>query len=340
MTRTLDLRLMMALRLVCVVAGVVTVLATARATAQQNRPPAQAAGDSVRVLQVRSNIYMLAAGGSNVTVQIGKQGVLLVDTPNPALATRALAEITKLSPAPIRYVINTSVDGDHAGGNEAIAMSGTPGAGAFLAPTAVASVGTAIGMTILAHENVLNRMTAAPSAGQSPVSRAGLPTSEYFQATKDFFFNGEPIIVYHQPAAHTDGDSIVMFRGSDVVSSGDIFSPQRFPMIDMQRGGSVQGIIEGLNLILSLTVPEAFQEGGTKVIPAHGRLCEEADVVEYRDMVAIVRDRVADLIKKGRSLEQIKAARPTSDYDAEYDSAAVTPDAFVEAVYASLSGKK
>jgi cyclase len=286
----------------------------------------------VRVLEVRPNIHMLSGAGGNITVQTGKLGVLLGDTPPPGLAKSFLAQVASLSRAPIRYVINTSGDVEHAGGNAAIAATGAGGGGPN-APNRAIAVGTAQGMAILAHQRALDRMNAAS------VPQEGLPTSTYDQPTKDFSFNGEAIIVYHA-AAHTDGDSIVMFRGSDVVSAGDVFAPDRYPMIDVKKGGSVQGTIEALNLILMLTVPEAFQEGGTKVIPGHGRLCEEADVVEYRDMVWIVRDRVADLIKKGMTLAQIKAAKPTRDYDAEYDSPAMTGDAFVEAVFASLMGTR
>jgi cyclase len=293
---------------------------------------AQAPTTTIRVLEVRPNIHMLSGAGGNITVQTGKLGVLLVDTPRPALTEAVLARVASLSRAPIRYVINTSSDVDHTGGNAAIGATGVGGGGPN-GPNRAIAVGSAQGMTILAHERALDRMNAAS------VPQEGLPTSTYDQPTKDFSFNGEAIIVYHA-AAHTDGDSIVMFRGSDVVSAGDVFAPDRYPMIDVKKGGSVQGVIDGLNLILRLTVPEAFQEGGTKVIPGHGRLCDESDVVEYRDMVWIVRDRIADLIKKGMTLAQIKAAKPTRDYDAEYDSPAMTADAFVESVFASLSGAR
>jgi cyclase len=284
---------------------------------------------SVRVLEVRPNVHMLSGAGANITVQTGKHGVLLVDTPSSALAPQTLAEIRKLSQLPVRYVINTNSDPDHAGGNAAIGATGTSGGGPN-GPNRAIGVGTAQGMTILSHERVLDRLNAASAPQEA------LPTSTFDQPTKDFSFNGEAIIVYHARAAHTDGDSIVMFRASDVVSAGDVFSSDRYPAIDVKRGGSVQGLIDGLNLILSLTVPEAFQEGGTKVIPGHGRLSDESDVVEYRDMVWIVRDRIADLMKKGMTLAQIKAAKPTRDYDAEYYSPAVTPDAFVEAIFTSL----
>ena len=310
------------------------VFALAIAAAMSFELPSRAqTPSSVRVLEVRPNIHMLSGAGGNITIQTGKQGVLLVDDASSDQAPRALEEIRRRWTMPIKYVINTSADLDHAGGNAAIAATGASGGGPGAANRVVA-IGTAQGMTILSHERVLNRLNAGA------VPQGGLPTSTYDQPSKDFSLNGEAIIVYHTRAAHTDGDSIVMFRASDVVSAGDVFTPDRYPSIDVKRGGSVQGVIDGLNLILSLTVPEAFQEGGTKVIPGHGRLSDESDVVEYRDMVWIVRDRIADLIKKRMTLAQVKAARPTRDYDAEYESTAVSAEAFVEAVFASLGGPR
>src|SRR5438876_505447 len=188
----------------------------------------------------------------------------------------------------------------------------------------------------MAQYNVYNRM-AAETRGSKPVVPNKLwPNDEYFVPQKDFSFNGEAVVIYHMPAAHTDGDSVVLFRGSNVLSVGDIFTPDRYPVIDLQNGGSVQGLINALNRILQITVPLKYQEGGTYVIPGQGRICDEADVVEYRDMVTIIRDRVQDLIKKGMTLEQVKAARPTRDYDTEYPP----NDAFLEAVYKSLSARK
>jgi cyclase len=300
--------------------------------AQSRRAPSQATAptaETVRLLPVRPNVYMLAAGGSNVAVHIGPQGVLLVDTPPPALVPQVLAAIAAVTPAPIRYIVNTSASSAHSGGNEAVATLGRAPGGprANLNPVLL---GSAEGMTILAHEAVLADLIS------SEVPRGMLPTSVYFEASKDFSFNGEPVIVYHLPAAHTDGDSLVFFRSADVVSTGNLFTPDRYPSIDRANGGSVQGLLAALNTILSLTVPEAFAEGGTKVIPGHGRLCEEIDVVEYRDMVYLVTERVRDLVAQGKTLAQIQAARPTLDYDLEYDSPAVTPAAFVASIYSSL----
>jgi glyoxylase-like metal-dependent hydrolase (beta-lactamase superfamily II) len=161
------------------------------------------------------------------------------------------------------------------------------------------------------------------------------PTDTYFVAQKDLYVNGEPVQLLHTPAAHTDGDSLVMFRRSDAVSAGDVYTPDRYPVIDLAKGGSINGLIDALNHLLRLTVPEFNQQGGTLVIPGHGRLSDEADVAEYRDMVTFVRDRIADMVKKGMTLDQVKAARPTLDYDGIYgaDKGAL----FVEQVYRSLS---
>ena len=276
----------------------------------------------LHMIPVQGNVYMLIGAGGNMTVQIGGDGVLLVDTMFAPLAPRIAAEIRKLTPLQIHYIIDTHVHGDHIGGNEALAKMGTPGA----------SPNDTNGATIIAHENVVNRMTKPATPGQTPQPTPGLPNDEYFTRTKDLYFNGEPIFVIHEPNAHTDGDSIVLFRRSDVISTGDIFTPERYPFIDLDRGGSVQGLLDALNHIIHLTVPAHLQEGGTRVIPGHGRLCDEAEVVEYRNMITIVRDRVRDMIQKNMTLDQVKAAKPTLDYDTQYGSG----DNFVEAVYKSL----
>jgi cyclase len=277
----------------------------------------------IQVLPVQGNVYMLAGAGGNVTLHAGKEGVLLVDTEFAALVPRLVSEIRKLSTGPLRYIINTHVHPDHVGGNEAFARMVPDD------PTAP--------LKIIAHENVLNRMST-PAGKETPPPEPGLPRDEYFTPFKDFRFNGEAIFIYHEPRAHTDGDSVVLFRGSDVISTGDIFTPGAYPFIDLERGGSLEGEIAALNHILALTVPGHTQNGGTYVIPGHGRICDEADVVEYRDMVVIIRDRVRDMIKKGMTLDQVKQARPTRDYDTEYVSPGsfVTADQFVEAVYKSL----
>ena len=282
----------------------------------------------IQVLPVQGSVSMLAGAGANVTLQIGKDGVLLVDTPPAALVPQVLAEIRRLSDRPIRYLLNTSLDAEHTGGNAAV-IGPAAGRGTGGAP-----FGT-IGLNrpaIVAHENVLNRL----SASQPPTSAAALPTTTYFLPSMDFSFNGEPVVILHAPRAHTDGDSIVWFRRSDVLAVGDLVRLDRYPDIDLARGGSVDGLIAALDRIVEITVPERLQDGGTRVVVGHGRLCNEADIVEYRDMVAIIRDRVADLVKKGQTLEQVKAARPSRDYDTRYGPG----DAVTEAIYRSLSEKR
>jgi cyclase len=278
----------------------------------------------IHVEPVQHNIYMLVGAGGNTTLQLGSEGVLLVDTQFAPLAPKLMAEIRKLSPGPLRYIINTHMHPDHVGGNAAMAT--------------LAGSDPALPLKIIAHENVLNRLTAT-ERGQAPFPEIGLPIDEYGTPTKNLHFNGEAIIIYHEPNAHTDGDSVVLFRGSDVISTGDIFTPDAYPFIDVERGGSVQGEILALNHILQMTVPAKTQEGGTYVIPGHGRICDDADLVEFRDMLVIVRDRVRDMIHKGMTLDQVKSAKPTRDYDTEYVTSAsfVTADRFVEAVYKSLS---
>ena len=277
------------------------------------------------LLPVQGNTYMLAGAGGNTTLQVGKDGVLVVDTQFAEMAPKILSEIRKLSDKPIVWMVNTHIDQDHSGGNAALAKLGR---------------GPGPRPRIIAHENVLNRMTLRVP-NQPPVPDEALHDDEYGTPQKDLFFNGEAVVIYHMPRAHTDGDSIVFFRRSDVVSVGDIFTPDQWPAIDLARGGSVEGTLDALNYILTLTVPERYQDGGTLVVPGHGRISNEADVVEYRNMLTIVRDRVQDLLKKGMTLEQVKAARPARDYETEYSERGQwTKDMFVEAVYRSLNGNR
>jgi glyoxylase-like metal-dependent hydrolase (beta-lactamase superfamily II) len=285
---------------------------------------------AIEVLPVQGNVYLLAGGGGNVIVQVGPSGSIMVDSKSASLTEKMLAEIKKLSVSskPVRYLLNTSADADHVGGNENLAKAlGSPAAWQIINTPGASQ--TAV--KILAHDNVLPRVNRLPAAAW--------PSETFVGREKEFHFNGEPVFMYHVPAAHTDGDSIVFFRQSDVVATGDIMRTDSYPVIDLERGGSVQGVIDGLNLVLDLAVPAHHEEGGTFVVPGHGRICDEFDVLEYRDMVTIVRDRVRAMIAKKMTLEQVKAARPTLDYDARYgaDTGAWTTDMFVEAVYRSLS---
>ncbi|MEJ8566549.1 MBL fold metallo-hydrolase [Elongatibacter sediminis] len=288
-----------------------------------------AAGDEIEVVPVRGGVYMLVGGGVNATLQIGDDGVLLVDTMQEDMAEHLLAAVRKLSDKPIRYVLNTSGNPDQVGGNPVIAAAGsTINAGNVAGAIADSTVGAAV----VAHENVLTRM----SVQDPPPPFEGWPTSTYFfTPTKDVFFNGEAIQLIYQPDAVTNGDSFVYFRRSDVISAGSIFDFTRYPFIDVDNGGTFAGTLESLNNLIDLTVPEDKQEGGTMVIPARGRLCDESEVVEYRDMLTIIGNYIREMIDEGRSLEQVLEARPTLAYDPRYgaDSGSWTTDMFVETVY-------
>jgi glyoxylase-like metal-dependent hydrolase (beta-lactamase superfamily II) len=286
----------------------------------------------IQTLHVQGNVYMLVGAGGNITVQAGDEGILVVD---PGFALRSedvLAAIRRISDKPIRVVINTHVHSDHTGANEAIASVGR-----WLGGNAPGNSGLGLGTArVLAHENVLTRMSA-PSGEPSPRPFAAWPTETFFGHDKEIFFNDEAIQLIHQPG-HTDGDILVFFRRSDVVASGDVFLTPTYPVIDAPNGGSVQGVLDALNQLLDIMIPKDKAEGGTYVVPGHGRLSDEADVVEYRDMLTIVRDRIQDLVAKGKTLAEVKAAGPTRDYDGRYGptTGPWTTDLFIEAVYRAL----
>ncbi len=292
----------------------------------------------VQMLPVQGSVYMLTGAGGNITVQTGKEGLLLVDSGLAAKQAEVLAEIRKLSSAPILYIINTHVHPDHVGGNEGFSPRSATFAGDARNNARIEGDQP---LRIIGHENVLNRMTT-PTGKETPPPQFGLPQDEYATPFKDLRFNGEGIVIYHEPKAHTDGDSIVFFRGSDVISTGDIFTPGGYPFIDIERGGSINGEIDALDHLLDLTIPGKTQEGGTYIVPGHGRICDEADLVEFRDMVVIIRDRVRTMMQKNMTLAQIEAAKLTMDYDTEYISANsfVKANEFVEAIYRSLAAGK
>jgi cyclase len=312
-------------------------LARSSANTRQNGSPVDAA---IHVMPVQGNVYMLVGDGANITVQVGGQGALLVDAGLATMSDKLLATVRTLSDKPIRYIIDTSDDPDHVGGNESIAKAGSTVTGGNV----VGDIGASAGNTasIIAFQTILDRMSGA-GKGAPAMPQGAWPTDTYTISQKSFWFNGESIRVFHQPGL-TDGDSIVYFRRSDVVSTGDIFRTDNYPVIDLKRGGSIQGIIDGLNRLLDLTIPaddKSKDEGGTMVIPGHGRLCDQADVVVYQEMVTIIRDRIQDMLNRGMTLERVKAARPTMDYDPLYGTSTGpwTTDMFIEAVYKSLSAK-
>jgi glyoxylase-like metal-dependent hydrolase (beta-lactamase superfamily II) len=260
------------------------------------------------------------------------------------MGDKVVATVEREFHKPIRYIIDTNIFPDHAGGNSNVgkhgrrydAPAGNPG-------NPLAILGS--GAQIIAFQTVLDRMSDSKSKDYVADEDAW-PNDAYEDPRKPLQFNGEPIDILHQPAANTDGDSMVLFRASDVVSTGDIFSTTGYPVIDLQRGGSIQGVIDGLNrLLFQITVTGPHQEGGTMIVPGHGRLSDQGDLGFYQEMITIIRDRIQAMIKKGMTLDQVKAAKPTMDYDPRYgaNTGTWTTDMFVEAVYKSLSqnqGKK
>ncbi len=328
------------------------------AVAQQGNPLNDSADGNIEVVPIRDNIYLIGGAGSNIVISAGSEGVLMVDSGLAVNAPKVLQAVQGLTvelnkfmqpvtrfssggsgnvlagvrpPKPIRFLLNTSALPEHTGGNPQIAAAGKT----FTGGNVTGDLGDVTeGAAILSHENVLQRL----SDGGMP-SR-GLPTESYYGNVMKLshYFNGEGVVMYHIPNAITDGDSIIYFRTADVLVSGDIFTFAGYPPIDLAKGGSVQGVLAGLNRMLDIVTPEFRSEGGTFIVPGHGRVGDTADLAYYRDMVTIVRDRVQDAIGKGKTLEQVKAARPTEDWDPRFGrNPKWTPDQFVEAVYKSLT---
>ncbi len=291
----------------------------------------------IHVWPVQGNVYMLVGDGGNIAVQIGEQGVLVVDTGTGRLADKVVAAIRTLSPKPIQFIVNTSFHPDHTGGNSALRAAGRDSSviGSFFS-NQFADAGK--GATIIAQVNVQNRMSA-PAGQPAPTPPEGWPSDTFVQGRRRKYHNGEAVEIWHRPHASTDGDSFVQFRRSDVIVTGDLFMTPQYPFIDVKNGGSVRGLIQALNDILDRTVYKAQEEGGTMIVPGRGRVTDEWEVAEYRDMIAIVRDRVQAMITANATLEQVKAARLTVDYDTRFGATTGpwTTDMFVEAVYTSLT---
>ncbi len=298
---------------------------------------APAAGE-IQVLPVAGNVHMLVGAGGNITVQAGENGVLLVDTGLASMSDEVIAAVRTISTGPIRYIVNTTAAADHTGGNAAIADIGETipfrAADYTAGPQGALDINRA---SVIAYYTVLHRMSA-PTGQVPPSPEEGWPDNTYSIEQKRLYFNDEPVVIMHQ-TANTDGNSIVLFRKSDVVSTGDMLDLTGYPLIDLDAGGSMQAMVVAMNRLIDVVVPRANAAGGTMVIPGHGRIADHAEVVYYRDMLTIVRDRIQDLIDKGMTLDQVKAARPTRDWDARYgrETGAWTTDMFVEAAYRSLS---
>ena len=314
---------------------VTVVLGVALSVALSGRLTAQDGG--LDVVKVRKNFYMLAGAGGNIGVQIGSDGIVLVNTGTGTTTDQVLAALKKLTDLPIRYIINIDAGADFVGGNEKLAKAGyTIFTNALGGGAGLPNGG---GASILSHDSVLREMSKVKPAYPS----GALPNEAFFTPRKAIRMNDEGLEIFYQPAAHSSADSFVLFRSSDVVVAGDVMDMTRFPAIDVANGGSIQGEIAALNRLIDLTIaptPYIYKDVGTYVIPGHGRLSEQNEVVDYRDMVVLVHDVVADLAKQGKTLDQIKAARPALPYETRYGTQAGVTNAFIEAIYKSLQAKK
>ena len=334
-----------AARLAASIAAIAMLTANAIAFAPQRQSSSNTQTDGgLQTWHVQGNVWVVAGAGGNITVQVSDataagpgagEGMLLVDTGRKELTDKVLAALATISPRRIEYIVNTQADPEHVGGNEVFAK---PRMDFLWTPGTV----TGPGVKILGHESLLARVSAEGADGRPAYPVSAWPTYTYFTSQRKIFFNDEPIIIMHEPAARTDGDSIVFFRRSDVISTGDIFLTTTYPAIAPAQGGSLDGIINGLNHVLDLMVPRYNQEGGTYVVPGHGRIGDQHDVLEYRDMLTIVRDRIQAGVRKKMTLAEIKAAKPTLDYDARWGttSGPWTTDMFIEAAYNEANRRK
>jgi len=289
----------------------------------------QAATGGLETIQIRDNVYVIFGAGSNITVHIGEDGIVLVDSGSAEMAAEVLEAIEAITDRSIRIIINTSADSDHAGGNQTLASAGVPIADdAFsVAPTAA----------ILAHENVLLRL-----ASENALPYEDWPTETYTSRLRSMYINNDGVQVIRSIGAHSDADSMVLFRRADVIATGDVLDLRHFPVIDTQNGGSIQGELAALNHLLDLTIPAmpfVLKPGRTLLVPGHGRISDYDELVEYQNMVTIIHDRIKALVDRGMTLEQVVAADPTAGYRVRYgaDSGPWTTDMFVAAVYEGLT---
>jgi glyoxylase-like metal-dependent hydrolase (beta-lactamase superfamily II) len=304
------------------------------------------------ILQVRApNVYVIIGAGGNIVVHVGWMGVVLVDAGSTGMSNQVLAAIQRIAPdRKIRFIIDTGADPDHVGGNEALAQAGrtllnyVPGTGAVGGQQGGDFQTNNGAAGVMAHENVLLRMST-PKAGtrESPYPAFGWPTEAFTGArTRSIYLNDDGVSMTYQPAAHDNADVFVSFRRTDVIAAGDIIDLRHFPVIDTDHGGTISGEIAALTRLIDMSIPPApltWHEARTLIVPGHGRLMDQGDVVEYRDMLIIIRDTVQDLARKGLNIDQIKARNPTEGYNQQYGSDAALRDAFVTAVFKTMNTK-
>jgi len=261
----------------------------------------------IQVQHVAGSVYMLQGRGGNIGLSIGEDGVVMIDDQFAPLTDRILAAIREVSDGEIRFLINTHVHGDHTGGNENLGE---------------------MGVIILANDRVRVRLTEGIRGGP-PAAHAALPVLTYSD-TVTIHLNGEPAHAFSVPPAHTDGDSFIHFRGSDVLHAGDVFRTNNFPYIDTENGGTLPGTLEALGIAIGMAGPD------TRIIPGHGVVSSRADVIEFRDLILVVSERVSALVAEGKSFEEVVAARPTAEFEEKWGD----PIRFLRGVYPEVGGEE
>jgi glyoxylase-like metal-dependent hydrolase (beta-lactamase superfamily II) len=266
----------------------------------------------IRTIPLTGGLAMMVGAGGNLAVSWGDDGTFLVDDQFAPLTPKIVAAIAKLTRNPTKWVLNTHYHGDHSGGNENFGKAGS---------------------VIVAHENVRKRMSTEQfskvfNRSTPPSPKVALPVVT-FNDRATFHQNGEEIAVFHVNAAHTDGDAIIWFKTANVIHMGDTYFKERYPFIDVDGGGSIDGLVAGIDRVLGVI------DGNTRVIPGHGELSNKAEMMEYRTVIAAARDRVKKLIAEGKTLEQAVAAKPLAEYDAKWGTGFIKPDVFLRLIYAS-----
>ena len=280
--------------------------------ALQAQAPPDFSKVEIKTTKLTDNFYTLEGQGGTIGVLPGPDGVFMVDSQFAPLSEKIAAAIKQISDRPIRFLVNTHVHGDHTGGD--------------------ANFGK-MGVTIIARENLRNRLEH-PNPGANgqpgvPMPPAGLPVITY-DAPLTLHLNGEEIHLIPAPKAHTDGDTFVQLVNANVIMTGDFYRSIQYPNIDRTNGGSLPGLIDALNAVIKAAGP------ATKIVPGHGPVVDRAAVTAQRDMVIAIRDKVAKLVKEGKTQEQVVAAKPTADYDAKVQQPGTTADRFVGQLYAEL----